>query len=178
MSSHKVWDPLLRTFHWSLVAGFTANALLIDGEANLHEVVGYAVLGLIGFRVLWGIIGPRYALFSSFPPDPSAAIGQAGEMLRGEKRVHLGHSPLGALMIYNLLLSIMAIAVTGWMMTTSTYWGVGWVEDTHEALVSWAELSVVVHVAAVMLESLRLHVNLPKAMITGYKTVRTESPES
>ena len=177
MSSHKVWDPLLRIFYWSLVGGFTANALLIDGEADLHEINGYAILGLIGFRMLWGVIGPRYARFASFPPDPAAAFGQAGEMLRGDKKVHFGHSPLGALMIYDLLLSILAIVVTGWLLTTSTFWGVAWVEDAHEALVSWAELSVVVLVAAVVLESLRLDVNLPKAMLTGYKTFRANTPE-
>ncbi|MGB5556462.1 MAG: cytochrome b/b6 domain-containing protein, partial [Paracoccaceae bacterium] len=172
-----VWDPLIRIFHWSLVGGFTANALFVDGDADLHEVIGYAILALILVRLLWGFIGPRYARFSSFPPNPAAAIGQVAEIARGSKTVHLGHSPLGALMIYNLLLSIVAIIVTGWMMTTTAYWGVKWVEEAHEVMVTWAELSVFVHIAAVMFESLRIQVNLPKAMVTGYKNVRSESPE-
>ena len=177
MKSYKVWDPLIRIFHWSLVAGFTANALFVDGEANLHEVIGYAILALILVRLLWGVIGPRYARFSSFPPDPVAAIGQVAEIVSKRKTVHLGHSPLGALMIYNLFLSIIAIIVTGWLMTTTTYWGVEWVEEAHEVMVTWAELSILVHIAAVMFESLRIQVNLPKAMVTGYKTVQSESPD-
>ena len=87
------------------------------------------------------------------------------------RRTHLGHSPLGALMIGNLLLSMLAIGVTGYLMTTNTFWGVEWVEEAHEAFVLWTELSVLAHVAAVVLESLRTGVNLPRAMITGCKTV-------
>lgn len=56
-------------------------------------------------------------------------------------------------------------------MTTDTYWGVQWPEDLHKAAVTWAEVSVLAHVAAVFLESLRLRINLPRGMITGYKSL-------
>ena len=92
-------------------------------------------------------------------------------MATGRRTVHLGHTPLGALMIFNLIASILAICLTGWLMTTDAYWGVAWVEDWHEALVTWAEISVVLHVAAVLWESLRTGVNLPRAMVTGTKSV-------
>ena len=55
------------------------------------------------------------------------------------------------------------------MQTTVAYFGVDWVGEVHEVLVTWAELSVAAHVAAVVLESRRLRVNLPKSMVTGYK---------
>jgi cytochrome b len=74
-------------------------------------------------------------------------------------------------MIFNLLLTLAAIALTGFLMTTTAFWGVGWVEETHEVLVVWAEASIVVHVIAVIWESRRTGVNLPRAMITGVKTV-------
>lgn len=167
----RVWDPAVRLFHWALVAGFTANALFTEGESKLHERVGYVVAALIAFRLVWGFFGTRHARFSNFPPDPAAAIGQLGEIATGRRHVHPGHSPLGALMIYNLLLTIAGIALTGWMMTTVAYFGIDWVEEAHEALVLWAEVSVVVHVLAVVLESRRLGVNLPKSMVTGYKTL-------
>ena len=61
------------------------------------------------------------------------------------------------------------IALTGWMQTTVAYFGVDWVGELHEVLVTWAELSVAAHIAAVVLESRRLRVNLPKSMVTGYK---------
>lgn len=164
-----VWDPVVRLFHWALVAGFVANAFVTRAGKPVHRYVGYAVAGLIALRLVWGLIGTRHARFADFPPDPAAAIGQLRDMATGRRKAHDGHSPLGALMIYNLLLTMVAIALTGWMQTTVTWFGVEWVSQTHEALVSWAELSIVAHVAAVVLESRRLRVNLPKSMVTGYK---------
>lgn len=74
-------------------------------------------------------------------------------------------------MIFNLLGTVLFIALTGFMMTTDAYWGVDWVEEVHEALVTWAEISIVLHVLAVIWESRRTGVNLPRAMITGVKIV-------
>lgn len=164
-----VWDPLVRIFHWTLVASFVANALLTDPEGRLHVQIGYFVAALVVLRVLWGLVGTRHARFVDFPPSVSGALGQMNEMAAGARRAHAGHSPLGAWMIYNLLVTLALIAGTGWMMTTDAWWGVDWVEELHEGLVGWAEISVVVHVAAVLFESRRTGVNLPKSMISGYK---------
>lgn len=171
-SKVKVWDPLVRVFHWSLVAGFVANAFLTRPGKDVHQWVGYAVAGLIAVRIVWGFVGTRHARFSDFVPTPAALFGQVQDMATGRRRVHEGHSPLGALMIINLLLTMAAIAATGHAMTTTAFFGVEWVQEAHEALVVWAELSIVAHVLAVVVESRRLGVNLPKAMVTGYKTLR------
>jgi cytochrome b len=175
MIVRKVWDPLVRVFHWSLVAGFAANAMFTDPEEGLHHWIGYAVLALVGIRVVWGLVGSPYVRFSSFPPDPAGVVGQVADVATGRRRVHLGHTPMGALMIYNLLVTMVVIGVSGYMMTTFTWFGVEWVEELHEASVTWAEISVVVHVAAVVWESLRTGVNLPRAMVTGYKKVPDDS---
>lgn len=171
MKYYKVWDPFVRLFHWSLVVGFAANALVVDEDSALHEWIGYAVLALVGLRLVWGVIGPTTARFASFAPGRAAVMEQITEIATHRRHAHLGHSPLGALMIFNLLVVMIAIGVTGYMMTTNTFWGVEWVEETHEILVTWAEISVVVHVAAVIWESRRTGVNLARAMITGRKSV-------
>jgi cytochrome b len=164
-----VWDAAVRLFHWALVAAFAANAIFTNPEAPTHRYVGYAVAALIGFRLLWGLVGSRHARFADFPPSVSGSLAQLQEMATGRRHAHVGHSPLGALMIYNLLLVMLGIAVTGYMQTTLTWFGIDWVEELHAALVSWAEVSVVVHVLAVVVESRRLQVNLPRAMVSGYK---------
>ncbi len=171
MHSIKVWDPFVRLFHWSLVAGFTANALFVDEDSDLHEWIGYAVVALVAARILWGLVGPRTARFAAFLPTPQAVMAQITDIATRRRRAHLGHTPLGALMIVNLLVTMLAIGATGYMMTTNAFWGIEWVEDTHEALVTWAELSVVAHVAAVIWESRRTGVNLPRAMVTGRKRI-------
>ncbi len=175
-SKIRVWDPFVRVFHWSVVAGFTANALFTNAEKSLHHNIGLAVLGLVVLRLVWGLVGPRHARFSDFPPDPGAAMDQMREMVSGRRNIHLGHSPLGALMIYNLLLTLIAIGVTGYMQTTVAWFGIDWVKEVHEALVTWAEISVVLHILAVFTESRRLGVNLPRSMLTGYKSLPDQSP--
>lgn len=171
MKDLKVWDPVVRMFHWLLVLTFGANALFVDDDSAIHEWIGYTVVALVGLRLIWGLIGSRHARFSDFPPDLSAAREQLLDMASGRVRHHVGHTPLGALMIYNLLLSMLLIGATGFAMTTNTFWGVDWVEELHEACVTWAEISVVLHIAAVIYESRRTGVNLPKSMVTGVKTV-------
>ena len=169
MNRLNVWDPLVRLFHWSLVIGFGANALIVDDDSKLHQWIGYAVVALVLARILWGVVGTRYARFTSFPPSLSGAVAQMHEILSGEKRIHIGHTPLGALMIYNLLAAMLVIGLSGWLMTTDAFWGTEWPEELHEAAVVWAEISVVLHIAAVLFESWRTRVNLPRAMVTGCK---------
>ncbi len=171
MTEHKIWDPFVRVFHWSVAALFLANALIVDDDSRLHEWVGYAVAGLIVLRILWGIVGPRHARFAAFAPTARGVTGQIADIATRRRRAHLGHTPLGALMILNLLLTLLAVCASGYMMTTTAFWGVEWVEEVHEVLVTWAELSVLAHVAAVLYESHRTGINLPRAMITGTKRV-------
>lgn len=164
-----VWDPLVRLFHWSLVALIGAQIFVIDEDSDLHVTLGYVIAALIAFRILWGFVGSRHARFSDFPPNPQAAMDQLADMASGRHKHYRGHNPLGALMIYNLLASIALIALTGYMMGTRQYFGIEWVEEVHEMLVVWLQVSVVVHILAVIMESRRSRVNLPKAMVTGYK---------
>ncbi|MFD0978499.1 cytochrome b/b6 domain-containing protein [Tropicimonas aquimaris] len=174
MTRLKIWDPFIRIFHWSLVVLFAANALVVDDDGKLHQWIGYAILALLGLRILWGVAGSGYARFSSFPPSLSAAIGQLTDIALHRTPLHRGHTPLGAWMIYNLILTLLVICVSGYLMTTDMFWGVEWPESLHEAAVSWAELSVLLHIAAVLFESWRTRINLPSAMITGYKKIPSD----
>lgn len=174
MQNKKIWDPFVRLFHWSLVAAFTANALILDDDTELHQWIGYVVIGLVLARIVWGFIGTAYARFSSFPPSMGQSIGQLSDMASGRVRIHPGHTPLGALMIYNLLLALLTVGGSGFLMTTDAYWGVEWPGLLHEYSVTWVEISVVAHIAAVLFESYRTKINLPKSMVTGYKRLPVE----
>jgi cytochrome b len=169
----KVWDPVVRFFHWSLVVAFTLNATIIDDDAPLHATVGYVVLALVGFRLVWGLLGTTHARFADFPPDARGAAHQLRSIVLGRRARHVGHSPLGALMIYNLLLTMLLLGATGWAMTLPES-VIGhdpeWAEELHEGLFAWALFSIVVHVGAVLFETARTRVNLVRAMFTGRKT--------
>ncbi len=109
----KVWDPLVRIFHWSLIIFFFIGYFTGEEESDLHIIAGYTVLGLITFRVLWGLIGPKYARFSNFIYSPSTVMQYAKDMLNGHAKPYVGHNPLGGMMIIALLVSLFAVSYSG-----------------------------------------------------------------
>jgi cytochrome b len=166
-----VWDPLVRLIHWSLALTILLNGTLIEEESTMHEWIGYIALGLVVLRLVWALIGPKHARFSAFPPSPSRAVRHMRAIRAGDRVIHLSHNPLGALMVYNIWLSVIGICVTGYMMTTLTFFGVDWVEEAHEAIFAWLVFSVALHVAGIAFESWRSGVNLARSMVTGRKNI-------
>jgi len=165
----RVWDPLVRMFHWSLVGLFAFAFLTGDEWQTPHELAGYVVAGLIAIRIVWGVIGTRYARFSNFLYGPSTVAGFVADTVRMRARRYLGHNPAGGLMVIALLLVIAVISLTGWMMTTDAYWGLDWVEELHEAS-AFAALGLIgLHIGGVIVASLEHGENLVRAMITGRK---------
>ena len=167
----KVWDPLVRLIHWSLALMILLNGTIIEEESSAHEWIGYIALVLVGLRLVWALIGPKHARFSAFPPSPARAVHYLRAMLAGDRTIHLSHNPIGALMVYNIWLSVLAIGVTGYMMTTMTFFGIEWVEEVHEGIFGWLVFSVALHVVGVAFDSWRSGVNLVRAMIDGRKNI-------
>lgn len=192
----RVWDPLLRIFHWGLVAAFTVAWLTADEWQITHEVAGYTVAGLVAFRLVWGLVGNRYARFTQFLKGPGKTLAYIGDMMQGRERRYLGHNPAGAAMVVALLVTLSGTAFTGWLMEDETRVAMlpampaivapAWADDdedaqdqrgdsedaleeVHETLANLMLLLVALHVAGVVLTSFRHHENLPRAMVTGDK---------
>lgn len=166
--STKVWDPAVRVFHWSLVIAFAVAWLAEEGE-SLHEITGYVVLGLVGFRLLWGFVGTVHARFADFVPSPGLLIGYLRAMLAGRAKRYIGHNPAGGAMILALLVMLALASGSGWLMTTDWFWGENWIEDTHEILSELTLVLIGLHVVGVLISSLAHRENLVAAMITGKK---------
>jgi len=109
----RVWDPLVRIFHWSLVLSFAIAYLTGEEESNLHIYSGYAVLGLIAFRVIWGFIGSRYARFSDFVYSPGAVSRYLKSLVEQKPEHYVGHNPAGGWMVIAMLLSLFVVSVSG-----------------------------------------------------------------
>jgi cytochrome b len=165
-----VWDAPVRVFHWLMVIAFAGAWLTAeeDGWRLVHITFGYTMAGLVGFRIVWGLAGTRYARFSEFVHGPRSVLRYLRALVHGKPEHHTGHNPAGAVAIVLMLLLTVAVAASGW----ATQGGIGGeaMEEVHEALATLMLVLVGVHVAAVLASS-RIHrENLVGAMIGGRKS--------
>ncbi|MBI1171282.1 cytochrome B [bacterium] len=165
----RVWDPLVRLFHWSLVAGFFTAWFSANEAEDLHAWVGYAASGLILLRLIWGFAGTRYARFSSFVRGPRTVMGYVRSILTGQEARYIGHNPAGGAMVLALMSGVLGLGVTGWMQYTDTFYGVDWVSSLHGLIADAMILLILGHLGGVALASVRHRENLVRAMITGRK---------
>jgi cytochrome b len=183
-STVKVWDPLVRIFHWSLVFFFLFAFITGDDWPKLHVLAGYAVSFLIGFRLLWGLVGTRHARFLTFVKSPTVTLTYLKSLLKFKVPHYLGHNPLGAAMVIVLLLSIALVAFSGMVLiagegegplatTFLASWSGDWMEEVHEFFANFTLLMVVIHVSGVIFSSLLEGENLVKAMMSGRKKFRS-----
>ena len=168
----KVWDPVVRVCHWFTAVVVLVNTTILD-EGSIHEALGYSVAALLAVRLGWGFVGTKYARFSTFFPTRKRLRAHLEELFLsgkpGSGSVTPGHNPLGALMIFNLFLTLALVCLTGHLMTTDTFWGSEIMEEIHEVFVTYLLISVAVHVIGVLIESYRIRCNLISAMVTGKK---------
>jgi cytochrome b len=180
--SIKVWDPLVRLFHWGLVTAFVLAYVSEDDWMTLHVYAGYTIMGLLAVRLIWGFVGPRYARFSDFVRSPSHVMAYLKGLASLHPPRYLGHNPAGGAMIVLLLLSLVLTTVTGLGAYGAEGYGplAGWasglvglgrevMEEVHEFTANFTLFLVLVHVAGVLLGSLLHQENLVRAMITGRK---------
>lgn len=179
----RVWDPLVRVFHWSLVAAFATAYIVEDDLLGVHVWAGYLVLALIAVRLVWGFVGTRHARFTDFVRGPRQVLGYLGDALRFNAKRYLGHNPAGGAMVIALLLLVSATGLSGMalygaqelsgplaplMGGLSGVWGEA-LEEAHEILANLTLIFIVAHVAGVLFSSLAHHENLIRSMFTGLK---------
>ncbi|HZS83235.1 MAG TPA: cytochrome b/b6 domain-containing protein [Stellaceae bacterium] len=165
----RVWDPLVRFFHWGLVLSIGVSWLSANSLEDLHNSTGYAAGALVGARAAWGLVGSRYARFSDFVRSPRTVLAYLADIGRGQEARYIGHNPAGGAMVICLLLATAATALTGWLLTTDSFWGVRWMQHLHDLLAHVLLLLAGIHIGGVMLASFRHRENLVGAMIFGRK---------
>ena len=166
-----VWDPLVRVFHWALAASIALAWFTSGHPKGVHQWAGYTAGALIAIRLVWGFVGPGHARFVDFVRSPAKVLAYLRDIGRGTERRYLGHNPAGGAMVLTLMLTIAAQVTVGWLQTTDAFWGVAWIEDLHGALGKMILLLIGLHLAGVLIASLRHRENLPAAMLTGHKRV-------
>jgi cytochrome b len=176
MSKVLIWDWPVRAGHWLLVGAFALAWLTGESEEwrLVHVFAGGTVVGVILFRLLWGIAGTRHARFASFVRGPGAVVEYVRGLLRGDESSYAGHNAAGGWAIIALLSLGLLTGASGWFVYQDM--GGEWLEEGHEALASGMLAVAVIHVAGVVVSSLAHRENLVRAMLSGMK--RGESKEA
>lgn len=164
-----VWDAPVRVVHWLMVLSFAGAYLTAESERwrLIHVTLGYTLGGLVLFRLLWGLIGTRYARFASFVRGRAAVLRYLRALISRQPEHHVGHNPAGALAIVALLFTSAVVVFTGW----ANYQELGgeWLAEVHEISANIMLAIVAVHVLGVVLASWQHRENLVRAMLTGNK---------
>ena len=179
----KVWDSVVRGFHWLLVFAFIVAFATEDDWITLHSWAGYLVIGLLLLRLFWGFVGSSHARFSDFSFSMSQVLSYLRDVFLFKAKRYIGHNPAGAWMIYMLFVCLALTSVTGLVVLAieeqagplAPYFLFSderledVIEELHEFFANFTLVLVCFHVAGVVFESVLHKENLVKAMIDGYK---------
>jgi cytochrome b len=178
LSEQKIWDLPTRVFHWLLVLCFAGAWLTAESERTqlLHLTLGYCAAALVLWRLLWGVAGSRYALFSDFVRSPAAALRYLRAYLPGSSleapRRYLGHNPAGGWAVLGLLALMEAVVLSGWWAYQSG--APDMAGEMHEVLTHALLILIGLHVLAVVATGFMHGENLVRAMWTGRKRALPE----
>ena len=191
MNKIRVWDLPTRLFHWSLVAcivGLVVTGYIGGSVMAWHARIGYVVLTLLLFRLVWGLVGGRWSRFSTFIYSPGSVLNY----LRGRPHPDhmIGHNPLGAGSVFAMLAVLLAQVATGLVgddeisftgplnrfVESSKGLAATWY---HKRIGQWLLLALVLlHIGAVLYYLLRKKDNLIRPMVGGDKVIAHSAPES
>ncbi|MGN5536371.1 cytochrome b/b6 domain-containing protein [Alcaligenes sp. Lyrl_28] len=107
-----IWDLPTRLFHWLLVISIVGCFVTIKAGGlwmDWHVRFGLLALGLLAFRLIWGLVGGYYSRFSHFLPNPSRSL----RYLRDKPNLYPGHNPVGAWSVWIMLIVFGFQAVSG-----------------------------------------------------------------
>lgn len=180
----RLWDLPVRIFHWSLVIAVLVafvTAKLGGDWMDWHGRAGLAIVGLVTFRLVWGIVGSTHARFLSFAPTPARLRAYLTGRWHG-----IGHNPLGALSVFGLLGLLAMQAGTGLFANDDIAFDgplSGLVEKArsdsltglHHQLSDVLLVLLGLHILAIAFYLIVKKTNLVKPMITGWKHARIRS---
>lgn len=171
MNRPLIWDLPTRLFHWLFAGGVStaaAIAFLSEDDSEVfpyHAMIGMTCTLMVCMRLVWGLVGTRYARFGTFMFGPGKVLEYFKGALVGGGERHLGHNPGSAYAIFGFFALMLALGVTGTMMGLR----VKGVKDIHEVL-AWSMLALIgAHVLGVVFHTLRWRENIAASMVHGRK---------
>ncbi len=179
MKTTKVYDIPTRLFHW-LFAGLFIGATLItktiDEESPLyayHMLIGMTMLLIVILRVLWGIMGSRWARFSSFRLKPVELLQYVKDLLFSKTKRYVGHNPASSWATVVMFGLTVGLSATGYMMTQEV--NRDFFKEIHEFCANAFIVVVIAHILGIFFHTFRHREAIGMSMIHGKKEVPTEA---
>ena len=188
----KVWDPISRLWHWLLVPSICIawwlGEFMTFSTVDWHFYSGYTVLGLILFRLGWGLFGPAPARFRALIHTPKQSYQYLKQLGSRSPSGSAGHNPIGSLSVIAMLLSITLQAVTGLFIESDDYFesaplasyiseaSIKQLNGLHHLNAKILLVLVGLHFCAILFYLLWKKENLIKPMIVGWKWVKISKP--
>lgn len=189
----RVWDLPTRLFHWVLALTILGSVVTgsIGGNAMVwHFRFGYLVLGLLAFRLVWGLVGGRWSRFASFLYAPATILRYARGAQRPGEHLDVGHNPLGAGSVFAMLALLVVQVATG-LVADDEIANVGPLNKlvataTGLAATSWHKnygaaiilALVALHIGAILFYRFKKKVDLIGPMVGGDKLLEATVPAS
>lgn len=172
MRTTLVYDLPTRLFHWLFSGLFLLSFIItktVDDESIVfvyHMLSGLLLGALVLWRIVWGVVGSKHARFSGFNLNPWDLKDYLLGILSGSKKRWAGHNPASSWAAIGMLALALGLATTGYLMTTGykeTF------EDIHEFMANTFIVIVILHIAGVILHTLRHRDAIALSMVDGKK---------
>jgi len=185
-----VWDWTIRLFHWLILLGVATMWWTAEqGMMDWHRRVGLGLLGLLAYRLVWGLIGPRTARLYRLVPSPRSLMSYGRDLLARRHTPHAGHNPVGSLSVIAMLLALATQVTTGLFsvdvdglesgpLASKVSFETGrFLAGIHETSFNVLLALIVLHVAAIAAYLIFFRDNLVRPMLTGRRSGSDFAPD-
>ncbi|NQY92777.1 MAG: cytochrome b/b6 domain-containing protein [Campylobacteraceae bacterium] len=184
------WGLPTRIFHLSLVIFIIVAWISADNDyLQLHSAFGYAIGVLIVFRLLWGLIGPKYSHFRDFNFSIKKALDFSKNVLSHNNKKYIGHNPAAALVLFSLLIIVLIVVVTGVLtlgaqdakgifsgLNTTLFKDLELFEELHEISANIMLVFIAMHLAGLLTDwVLHKEEGTILSIVKGYKNLKGEN---
>lgn len=177
ISTAKVFDIPTRLFHWVFAILFVfafSVAKFTDDDGALypyHMLVGMIMVLAICLRLIWGVIGSKYARFNSFDLNPISLIEYLKSILNGQKKPKIGRNPASSFAAIAMFGLSISLGISGYLMASATNENQKHnIEEFHEVFAHLFLIIALLHILGIIIHTISQKDPIARAMIDGKKT--------
>jgi cytochrome b len=165
-----VWNKVIRLTHWLVAVIIILNMFVFDDGDDLHIWLGYIAAGIVLFRLIYGFVSRDQShSFSNFPLSPSSLFKFFQDKINQRDHVYKGHNPAASWIYILIWICAAGLTVTGWMLGLDRFFGSEEVEQLHVYFNTALQVTIIIHLLGIGLDSIQFKRKTWMGMFTGRK---------